>query len=83
MNANHPTGGSMTTADLRAARAMYDTVREGTYWQAGAMNASYIDAAEVVRTWRELCRGPHWKAVPVELRTVLDALADGWPERVS
>lgn len=69
----------MTASEVRAARALHDTVRDGTYWQAAAVNASYMDAGVVVRTWRELCRsGPHWKDVPVELRVALDALADGW-----
>lgn len=81
MTADHaPQHGPMSAVDLRAARALYDAMREGLYWRAGALNASYVDADAVVREWRELCRsGPHWKDVPVELRVLLNALADGWP----
>jgi hypothetical protein len=74
----------MTTTDLRAARAMYDTVREGTYWQAGALNATYADTREVVRLWREIGHLLNTRAqVPHKLRVALDALADGWPERAA
>ena len=80
----HPERVSMTATDLRAARAMYDTVRDGTYWQAAAVNASYVDAREVVRLWREVAQSLGTRAqVPHKLRVALDALADGWPERVS
>jgi hypothetical protein len=80
MSPNAPQHGPMSSGELREAKAVHYAMRAGTYWQAAAVNASYLDASVVVTTWRELCRsGPHWKDVPAELRVALDALADGWP----
>lgn len=76
----------MSADEIRAARDLHDTLREGTYWQAAAVNASYMDADAVVRQWREAAR---YRSVPSfrrwamdwpELVKALDALADGWPK---
>lgn len=73
MSDHAPQHGPMSAVDLRAARALYDAMREGMYWRAGALNASYADADAVVRAWRRSPRD--WP----ELVKCLDALADGWP----
>jgi hypothetical protein len=79
----HPT---MTAAEIRAARDVHDRVREGTYWAAAARTASYMDAGEVVRLWRDARR---FRSVPRFRRfaqdwpylvKALDALSDGWPK---
>lgn len=76
----------MTASEVRAARAMHDTVRDGTYWQAAAVNASYMDADAVVKEWREarvyrsLPAFRKWARDWPELVKALDALADGWPQ---
>jgi hypothetical protein len=81
-----PQHGAMTGAEIRAARDAHEAVREGTYWQAAAVNASYMDAGEVVRLWREARR---FRSVPRFQRfaqdwpylvKALDALSDGWPK---
>ena len=75
---------SMSSGEIRAAKALADAVREGTYWQAGAQQASYVDAREVVRLWRDARR---FRSVPHFVRferdwpklvKALDGLADGW-----
>jgi tryptophan 2,3-dioxygenase len=78
---NAPQHGSMTHGDIRAARAMYDTVRQGTYWQAAAVNASYVDADAVVREWRRarVEDAERVREIPVVLWAALEVLADGWP----
>jgi hypothetical protein len=78
---NAPQHGPMSAAELRAARAMYDTVREGTYWQAAAVNASYADAAAVVKEWRRarVEDAERVREIPVVLWAALEVLADGWP----
>lgn len=75
-----PQHGSMSATEIRDARAMYDALREGTYWQAAAVNASYMDADAVVREWRTLRAGGGIasKDVPIRLWAALEALADGW-----
>jgi hypothetical protein len=79
-----PRYGSMDADEIRAARALHDSVREGTYWQAAAVNASYMDASEVVRLWvdarkyRSTPRFRRWAQDWPELVRALDAMADGW-----
>lgn len=70
----------MTASEVRAARALHDTVRDGTYWQAAAVNASYMDADAVVREWRRLKSEDEARArdIPLRLWAALDVLADGW-----
>lgn len=85
MTDNHPQYGAMTADEIREAKGMYDAMRDGTYWQAAAVNASYMDASEVVRLWRDArCyrstpRFRRWAQDWPELVRALDALSDGWP----
>jgi hypothetical protein len=65
----------MTSGELREAKAVHYAMREGTYWQAAAVNASYLDADAVVRAWRAGLQTDRW-AVSADLRAALDALAD-------
>ena len=80
MSENAPQNGPMSAGEIRSARSMYDTVREGTYWQAAAVNASYADADRVVREWRKLKAEDAARAeeVPIRLWAALNVLADGW-----
>jgi hypothetical protein len=84
MTDHAPQHGAMTASEIRAARELHDAVREGTYWQAAAVNASYQDADAVVRQWRDARvyrstpRFKRWAMDWPELVKALDALADGW-----
>ena len=81
MSDHAPQHGPMSAVDLRAARALYDAMREGTYWRAGALNASYMDADGLVREWRTLKAADEVRArdIPLRLWAALEALSDGWP----